>query len=58
MAGIAESFRNIFKIEELRRRLLYTLGILVVYRIGTYVTLPGLDASVLAQAAESTNRNS
>lgn len=58
MAGIAESFRNIFKIEELRRRILYTLGILVVYRIGTYVTLPGIDAGVLAQAAEGTSRNS
>jgi len=58
MAGIAESFRNIFKIEELRRRILYTLGILVVYRIGTYVTLPGIDASALAQASASNNANS
>ena len=49
MAGLAESIRNIWKIEELRKRILYTLGLLVVYRFGTYVTLPGVDASVLAQ---------
>ncbi|MFQ5568789.1 MAG: preprotein translocase subunit SecY [Rhodothermales bacterium] len=49
MAGLAESLRNIWKIEELRKRILYTLGILVVYRIGAYVTLPGVDAGILAQ---------
>lgn len=48
MAGFAESIRNIWKIEELRQRILYTLGLLVVYRLGTYVTLPGVDASTLA----------
>lgn len=56
MAGFAESVRNIWKVEELRRRILYTLGILVVYRLGTYVTLPGVDASVLADvSADSAN---
>ncbi len=55
MAGIAESVRNIWKIEELRRRILYTLGILVVYRFGTYVTIPGVDASVLANTPQNPN---
>jgi preprotein translocase subunit SecY len=55
MAGFSETLRNIFKIEELRRRILYTLGILVVYRIGTYVTLPGIDASVLAAVNAQSN---
>jgi len=57
MAGLAENIRNIWKIEELRKRILYTLGLLVVYRFGTYVTLPGVDASVLAQvnAADTGN---
>ena len=36
MAG-AESFGNIFKIPELRRRILFTLGLLVVYRIGAHI---------------------
>ncbi|MDX1617239.1 MAG: preprotein translocase subunit SecY [Balneolaceae bacterium] len=44
-----ESFRNIFKIEDLRERILYVLGVLMVYRIGSYVTLPGVDASQLVQ---------
>ncbi len=48
MAGLAESLRNIWKVDELRRRILYTLGLLCIYRLGTYVTLPGVDASILA----------
>jgi preprotein translocase subunit SecY len=51
MAGFAESIRNIWKIDELRQRILYTLGILAVYRLGTYVTLPGIDAATLAQVS-------
>lgn len=49
MAGLFESFRNIWKVEELRKRILYTLGLLIVYRIGAFVTLPGVDATVLAE---------
>jgi len=49
MAGFAESIRNIWKVEELRQRILYTLGLLVVYRFGTFVTLPGVNAEALAQ---------
>ena len=48
MSSFAESVRNVWKIEELRRRILFTLGILVVYRVGAYVTLPGVDARILA----------
>ncbi len=57
MAGLADSFRNIWKIEELRRRILYTLGILVVYRLGAYVTLPGVDASILAEVNQASDPN-
>jgi preprotein translocase subunit SecY len=39
---------NIFKIPELKRRILFTLAILAVYRIGVQVPLPGIDASALA----------
>src|SRR5699024_12860824 len=46
--SLIENFRNIFKIEELKNRILYVVGILMVYRIGSYVTLPGVDASQLA----------
>jgi preprotein translocase subunit SecY len=45
--SLIENFRNIFKIEDLRDRILYVVGILMVYRIGSYVTMPGVDASLL-----------
>ncbi len=57
MAGLTESVRNIWKVEELRRRILYTLGLLLVYRLGAYVTLPGVDASVLANINATTDSN-
>ena len=47
--GLIENFRNIFKIEDLRNRILYVIGVLIIFRIGTFVTLPGVDASALAQ---------
>jgi preprotein translocase subunit SecY len=45
--SLIENFRNIFKIEDLRNRILYVVGILLIYRIGSYVTMPGVDASML-----------
>jgi preprotein translocase subunit SecY len=45
---LIQTIKNIFKIEDLRARLLYTLGIIVLYRLGKYVTLPGIDPSQLA----------
>jgi preprotein translocase subunit SecY len=48
MSKLTETFTNIFKIQELRERLLFTAALLVVVRIGSHITLPGVDASVLA----------
>ena len=48
--SLLENFRNIFKIEELKNRILYVVGILMVYRIGSFVTLPGVDATQLTQS--------
>ena len=48
MSKITETFSNIFKIQELRERLLFTAALLVIVRIGAHVTLPGVDASLLA----------
>lgn len=45
--SLVENLRNIFKIEELKNRILYVVGILMIYRVGSYVTLPGIDASQL-----------
>ncbi|MFQ5481856.1 MAG: preprotein translocase subunit SecY [Nitrospinaceae bacterium] len=48
MAG-AESLGNIFRIPELRRRIFFTLGILVVYRIGAHIPTPGIDGAALGE---------
>lgn len=54
MSGFIESFRNIFKIEELRQRLLFTLALLFVVRVGAHITLPGIDvAKILEQSTQS-----
>lgn len=53
MASVAESLRNIWTIHELRQRILFTLGLLVVYRIGSYVTIPGIDAQILEAVTET-----
>jgi len=47
-------FQSIFSIPELRRRILFTLGMLAVYRVGCHVPTPGIDASVLAKFFEGT----
>ncbi|MEX0600957.1 MAG: preprotein translocase subunit SecY, partial [Rhodothermales bacterium] len=57
MAGLGENVRNIWKIEELRRRILYTLGLLLIYRLGAFVTMPGVDASILAEVNAQGNPN-
>lgn len=44
-----ESFQNIFKIPELKRRILFTLGILIVYRFGGHVPTPAIDTRALGE---------
>ena len=57
MSKFSENIRNIFKIQELRTRVLFTAGLLFVVRIGSHVTLPGVDASVLAEASRNQASN-
>ena len=40
---------NMFKVKELRGRLFYTLIVLAVFRLGSVITIPGIDANVLLQ---------
>jgi preprotein translocase subunit SecY len=47
--NIFESFRNIFAIPDLRKRIFFTFGLLAVYRIGSHIPTPGLDASALEE---------
>ncbi|MBI5214777.1 MAG: preprotein translocase subunit SecY [Ignavibacteriae bacterium] len=53
MVRLSESFRNIFKIQELKQRIIYTALLLIVVRIGSHVTLPGVDGKVLVEATKS-----
>ncbi len=57
MANITESLRNVFKIQELRTRILFTAALLIVVRIGAHITLPGVDASLLAEAVRNQASN-
>ena len=47
MAKFVETITNIFKIEELKKRIVYTLLLVLVYRLGCYILLPGLDPEAL-----------
>ena len=54
MKKFIETIKNIFKIEDLRNRILYTLGILLIYRLGSFVTLPGIDPAQLGALKKQT----
>ena len=56
MKKFFETIKNIFKIEELRKRLGYTLALVLVYRFGCQVVLPGIDANLLATFQDSTQQ--
>ncbi len=56
MKKFFETFANIWKIEELKNKILLTLGLLLVYRFGTQVTLPGIDATRLQALTDQTDQ--
>src|SRR5690242_8081555 len=47
-----DSLRNIFSIPELRKRVLFTFGILAAYRVGGHVAVPGINTAALSQLTE------
>ena len=53
---LVQTIKNIFKIEDLRARLLYTLAIIALYRLGKYVSLPGIDPSQLGALKSQTSQ--
>lgn len=55
MKKLVETIRNIWKIEELRTRILITLGFLLVYRLGSFVVLPGVNPAHLANLQSQTS---
>ncbi len=54
MKKFIQNIKNIWKVEELRKRILLTLGLILVYRVGSYVFLPGIDYNKMMESARST----
>jgi preprotein translocase subunit SecY len=52
---LIQTLKNIFKIEDLRARILYTIAIVALYRLGKYITLPGIDPSMLEDLRSQTS---
>src|SRR6185436_12669819 len=52
MKRFLDTIRNIFSIEDLRVRILNTIGFLVIFRLGSFIVLPGVDASLLGAGAQ------
>src|SRR5919108_3742042 len=49
---LSDSLKNIFSVPDLRKRVLFTLGLLAVYRVGGHIATPGINQQALAQLAE------
>jgi preprotein translocase subunit SecY len=50
---VIDGFQNVFKIPELKKRILYTLALLAVYRVGVFIPVPGIDGQALTRFFES-----
>src|SRR5574344_2433057 len=55
MKKFIETIRNIFKIEELKSRLAITFLLVIVYRFGSYIALPGIDTTQLSELSKQTS---
>jgi len=56
MKKFIETLKNIYKIEDLRSRILYTLGIILIYRLGSNVVLPGVNPMELSELQENASK--
>lgn len=56
MKKFIETIKNIFKIEELRTRLGYTFLLILIYRLGCFIVLPGIDTTLLASLQDSSQQ--
>ena len=52
MKKLFTTLRNIFSIKELKERIMHTMILLIVFRLGSYIVLPGIDASKLSGEAQ------
>ena len=55
MKKFIQTIKNIFKIEELRKRIVYTVLLLLVYRLGSFIVLPGIDSTMLANLQDTSS---
>jgi preprotein translocase subunit SecY len=55
MKNLINTLRNIWKIEDLRVRILNTLGFILIYRLGSYIILPGVNSDELLKASKTAN---
>jgi preprotein translocase subunit SecY len=53
MKKFIETIKNIWKVEELRNRILLTLGLILIYRIGSFIVLPGVNQEALASGSNT-----
>jgi preprotein translocase subunit SecY len=54
---LVQTFRNIWTIEELRNKIIVTLALVLTYRFGTHIVLPGIDPNKIEAAANSAKSN-
>ena len=57
MKKFIDTIKNIYKIEELRKRIIYTVLLILVYRLGCFVVVPGIDPTQLDVLAAQTGNN-
>ena len=55
MKKFFETLRNIWRVEDLKTRILITLAFAAIYRFGSFIVLPGIDPAGLAALREQTN---
>lgn len=55
MKGFIKKLRDIWSHEELRKKIIFTLGLLLMYRIGSFIVLPGVDTAKLSSASGTTS---
>ena len=55
MKNLIKTLKEIWAVEELRKRIIYTFGLVLVYRIGSFMVLPGIDTERLASSAAGDN---
>lgn len=56
MKKFINTIKNIWSIEELRKKIIFTIILLFIYRIGSYIVLPGIDPNKLSNLSESANK--